>query len=166
MQTVSFPFQWHCPSIGLKGCLHLVLFIAFLIMFLTSFVWVVWCQTSNSKAAVKERNSPEVKYAYLLNGVFMMTALTGMILDSFRHLRKYLKKVHSMNQEFVILEYPQSDKAGNGRRLRTRSGPSGYRYSLCSQSSDRDPETQSSHTIPDVIQGQIHASHLAGETPV
>ena len=74
-------------------------------MLVTSVTWIVWSQTSKSSAAVFERTSTEIKYAYMLNGIFIFTAVIGIILDSCRQGKKYFQRVLALNQEIFIQEY-------------------------------------------------------------
>eukprot|EP00795_Rhopilema_esculentum_P013997 gene13997-4965_t len=97
--------EWRFPGIGIQGWLHLVLFFAFFAMLVTSVTWIVWSQTSKSSAAVFERTSTEIKYAYMLNGIFIFTAVIGIILDSCRQGKKYFQRVLALNQEIFIQEY-------------------------------------------------------------
>ncbi len=79
-------------------------------MLLTSITWVIWSQTSSSSAAVFERTSAEIKYAYLLNGVFILTAVIGISLDSFRQAKKYFQRSLALNQELSIEEFNGDDE--------------------------------------------------------
>lgn len=76
---------------------------------MTSLTWVIWSQTSTSSAAVFERTSAEIKYAYMLNGIFIFTAVVGITLDSCRQARRYFQRVLALNQEIVIQEYMEKD---------------------------------------------------------
>ena len=78
-------------------------------MLITSLSWVVWSQTSSSSAAIFERTSTEIKYAYLLNAIFILTAIIGITLDSCRQARKYFQRTLALNQEIVIQEYTEKD---------------------------------------------------------
>ena len=89
----------------MQGWLHLVLFLAFFAMLMTSVTWVIWSQTSRSSAAIFERTSAEIKYAYMLNGIFILTAVIGISLDSVRQAKKYFQRVLALNQEIFIEEY-------------------------------------------------------------
>lgn len=89
----------------MQGWLHLVLFLAFFAMLMTSVTWVIWSQTSRSSAAIFERTSAEIKYAYMLNGIFIITAVIGISLDSVRQAKKYFQRVLALNQEIFIEEY-------------------------------------------------------------
>lgn len=86
-----------------------MLFLAFVAMLLTSLTWVIWSQTSSSSAAIFERTSAEIKYAYMLNGIFILTAVIGITLDSCRQGKKYFKRVLALNKELVIQEYVEKD---------------------------------------------------------
>ena len=101
----------------MQGWLHLVLFLAFSAMLMTSVTWVIWSQTSRSSAAIFERTSAEIKYAYMLNGIFILTAVIGISLDSVRQAKKYFQRVLALNQEIFIEEYVGNcDSISDGKR--------------------------------------------------
>ena len=93
------------PRPSLKGWLHLLLFLAFFSIMLTSLTWILWTQFSTSRAAQSERESKEITYAYVINGGFIIMALIGLYLDSFGQCRTYYRKWSLMNQELIILPY-------------------------------------------------------------
>ena len=107
MYISSSHFQWKLPPLGLKGWLHLTLFISFFSMLLTSISWIIWSQSSDSAAAIFERSSDDIKYAYILNGMFILTAVLGIVFDTYRQTKVYFKRVLALNRELRIEEYDQ-----------------------------------------------------------
>ena len=85
-------------------------------MLITSITWIIWSQTSGSSAAVFERTSAEIKYAYLLNGIFILTAVIGIILDSCRQARKYFQRSLALNREVSIEEFKDTADANDTGR--------------------------------------------------
>ena len=89
-------------------------------MLLTSLSWVIWSQTSSSSTAIFERTSAEIKYAYMLNGIFILTAIIGITLDSCRQAKKYFQCTLALNQEIIIQEYiEKEDNPASEKRRET-----------------------------------------------
>lgn len=97
------------PRPSSKGWLHILLFLAFFTIMLTSLTWIMWSQLSTSRTAQSERESKKITYAYAMNGGFIVIALIGLYLDSFRQCRTYYKRWSLLNQELRIFPYDAGD---------------------------------------------------------
>lgn len=93
------------PRPSFKGWLHVLLFLAFFSIMVTSLTWIMWSQFSSSQAAQSERESKEITYAYAINGGFIIMALIGLYLDSFGQCRTYHRRWSLLNQELIIFPY-------------------------------------------------------------
>ncbi|EDO37272.1 predicted protein [Nematostella vectensis] len=102
-------WKWQFPSVSTKGWLHIGLFIAFVTMLLTSITWIVWSRVSSTPTAVAERTTDEVKFAYMLNGLFIALAIGGLYFDSYRHVRRYFQRWSVLNRHMIIEPYCDQD---------------------------------------------------------
>lgn len=80
-------------------------------MLLTSVTWIVWSRASDAPTALAERTTEEVKFAYMLNGLFIALAIGGLYFDSYKHFRRYSKRWAVMNQHMVVECYIGEAKA-------------------------------------------------------
>ena len=85
-----------------KGWLHIGLFIAFATMLLTSVTWIIWSRVSTTPSAIAERTTEEVKFAYMVNGLFIALAVGGLYFDSLKHFKQYSKRWAALNQNVVV----------------------------------------------------------------
>ncbi len=123
-------------------------------MLVTSITWVIWSQTSTSSAAVFERTSSEIKYAYLLNGIFILTAVIGISLDSFRQAKKYFQRSLALNQELSIEEFSEEDAEVKQKFLEFEPFlPRTSRVSI--ESSKKEDEKRLSSTSSDLSEQSV-----------
>ena len=92
-----------------KGWLHIGLFIAFATMLLTSITWIIWSRVSKTPSAIAERTTEEVKFAYMVNGLFIALAVGGLYFDSLKHFKQYSKRWAALNQNVVVECYARDD---------------------------------------------------------
>ena len=92
-----------------KGWLHIGLFIAFATMLLTSITWIIWSRVSRTPSAVAERTTEEVKFAYMVNGLFIALAVGGLYFDSLKHFKQYSKRWAALNRNVVVECYTSED---------------------------------------------------------
>ena len=69
----------------------------------------MWSQLSNSQAAQSERESKEIKYALAVNVGFVVMALVGLYLDSFKQCCAYYRRWSLLNQELVVFPYDKKN---------------------------------------------------------
>lgn len=74
-------------------------------MLLTSITWIVWSRVSSTPTAVAERTTDEVKFAYMLNGLFIALAVGGLYFDSYRHVKRYFQRWSVLNRHMIIEPY-------------------------------------------------------------
>lgn len=101
-ESVKCFWKWRFPEISTKGWLHIGLFIAFATMLLTSITWIIWSRVSRTPSAVAERTTEEVKFAYMVNGLFIALAIGGLYFDSLKHFKQYSKRWRALNQNVVV----------------------------------------------------------------
>ncbi|XP_068746470.1 E3 ubiquitin-protein ligase MARCHF1-like [Montipora capricornis] len=104
-ESVKCFWKWRFPEISTKGWLHIGLFIAFATMLLTSITWIIWSRVSRTPSAVAERTTEEVKFAYMVNGLFIALAVGGLYFDSLKHFKQYSKRWRALNQNVVVESY-------------------------------------------------------------
>lgn len=122
-RKIRYFWKWQFPEVSTKGYLHIGLFIAFTTMLLTSVIWIIWSRASGTPSAVSERTTEEVKFAYMLNGLFIALALGGLYFDSLRHMKRYFKRWSVLNQHVIIERYIiENDKTHKQHLKRDISG--------------------------------------------
>lgn len=90
-------------------------------MLLTSVIWIIWSRVSGTPTAVSERTTEEVKFAYMLNGLFIALALGGLYFDSLRHMKRYFKRWSVLNQHTIIEQYSiEKDKTQTNKKQLNR----------------------------------------------
>ena len=92
-----------------KGWLHIGLFIAFATMLLTSVTWIIWSRVSKTPSAIAERTTQEVKFAYMVNGLFIALAVGGLYFDSLKHFKQYSKRWAALNKNVVVECYTNEE---------------------------------------------------------
>ena len=85
-------------------------------MFLTSITWIAWSRVSGAPTAVAERTTEEVKFAYMLNGLFIALALGGLYFDSYKHFKRYFKRWAVLNQHVIVECYSGEERSSSNRR--------------------------------------------------
>lgn len=101
-ESVKCFWRWSFPEVSTKGWLHIGLFIAFATMLLTSVTWIIWSRVSTTPSAIAERTTEEVKFAYMVNGLFIALAVGGLYFDSLKHFKQYSKRWAALNQNVVV----------------------------------------------------------------
>lgn len=71
-------------------------------MLLTSVTWIIWSRVSTTPSAIAERTTEEVKFAYMVNGLFIALAVGGLYFDSLKHFKQYSKRWAALNQNVVV----------------------------------------------------------------
>lgn len=71
-------------------------------MLLTSITWIIWSRVSRTPSAIAERTTEEVKFAYMVNGLFIALAVGGLYFDSLKHFKQYSKRWAALNQNVVV----------------------------------------------------------------
>lgn len=108
--SVKCFWKWSFPEVSTKGWLHIGLFIAFATMLLTSVTWIIWSRVSRTPSAIAERTTEEVKFAYMVNGLFIALAVGGLYFDSLKHFKQYSKRWAALNQNVVVECYEENGK--------------------------------------------------------
>lgn len=108
-ESVKCLWKWRFPEVSTKGWLHIGLFIAFATMLLTSITWIIWSRVSRTPSAVAERTTEEVKFAYMVNGLFIALAVGGLYFDSLKHFKQYSKRWAALNRNVVVECYTSED---------------------------------------------------------
>lgn len=94
-------------------------------MLLTSITWIVWSRVSSTPTAVAERTTDEVKFAYMLNGLFIALAVGGLYFDSYRHVKRYFQRWSVLNRHMIIEPYckPGTEGGNNSKEEETAARP-------------------------------------------
>lgn len=79
-------------------------------MLLTSVTWIIWSRVSRTPSAIAERTTEEVKFAYMVNGLFIALAVGGLYFDSLKHFKQYSKRWAALNQNVVVECYEENGK--------------------------------------------------------
>lgn len=111
-ESVKCFWRWSFPEVSTKGWLHIGLFIAFATMLLTSVTWIIWSRVSTTPSAIAERTTEEVKFAYMVNGLFIALAVGGLYFDSLKHFKQYSKRWAALNQNVVVECYTTENTSG------------------------------------------------------
>lgn len=85
-------------------------------MLLTSITWIVWSRVSSTPTAVAERTTDEVKFAYMLNGLFIALAVGGLYFDSYRHVKRYFQRWSVLNRHMIIEPYCKPGTEGSSNK--------------------------------------------------
>lgn len=59
-----------------------------------------------------ERTTDEVKFAYMLNGLFIALAVGGLYFDSYRHVKRYFQRWSVLNRHMIIEPYCKPNTQG------------------------------------------------------
>lgn len=81
-------------------------------MLLTSVTWIIWSRVSTTPSAIAERTTEEVKFAYMVNGLFIALAVGGLYFDSLKHFKQYSKRWAALNQNVVVECYTTENTSG------------------------------------------------------
>lgn len=142
--------QWSFPEISTKGWLHIGLFIAFATMLLTSVTWIIWSRVSRTPSAIAERTTEEVKFAYMVNGLFIALAVGGLYFDSLKHFKQYSKRWAALNQNVVVECYEENGKVeGVDVKLPQRVRPRQSSVSVAMEETELERLSVTVHTVPD-----------------
>ena len=82
-------------------------------MLLTSVTWIIWSRVSTTPSAIAERTTEEVKFAYMVNGLFIALAVGGLYFDSLKHFKQYSKRWAALNQNVVVECYTTENNKPN-----------------------------------------------------
>ena len=80
-------------------------------MLLTSITWIIWSRVSKTPSAIAERTTEEVKFAYMVNGLFIALAVGGLYFDSLKHFKQYSKRWGALNQNVVVECYMSENES-------------------------------------------------------
>lgn len=120
-------------------------------MLLTSVTWIIWSRVSRTPSAIAERTTEEVKFAYMVNGLFIALAVGGLYFDSLKHFKQYSKRWAALNQNVVVECYEENGKVeGVDVNLPQRVCPRPSSVSM-TMMEESEPERLSLtvHTVPD-----------------
>ena len=85
-------------------------------MLLTSITWIIWSRVSRTPSAIAERTTEEVKFAYMVNGLFIALAVGGLYFDSLKHFKQYSKRWTALNRNVVVECYTLEQNSKTGMR--------------------------------------------------
>lgn len=148
--SVKCFWKWSFPEVSTKGWLHIGLFIAFATMLLTSVTWIIWSRVSRTPSAIAERTTEEVKFAYMVNGLFIALAVGGLYFDSLKHFKQYSKRWAALNQNVVVECYEENGKVeGVDVNLPQMVCPRQSPISVAMEESEPERLSVTVHTVPD-----------------
>lgn len=118
-------------------------------MLLTSITWIIWSRVSRTPSAVAERTTEEVKFAYMVNGLFIALAIGGLYFDSLKHFKQYSKRWRALNQNVVVECYMSDSDSGKETAAATPSCSSNQGHhsfvSIAVEETERQDDAHRNH---------------------